>query len=150
MPPPYAPAAAFHVPSLPPVRSLAPSLVPSNSRKWLPEALLVASLLIGAASLPLLISYAKKLEVKHPSTGQVSKPSTVRMKLTIEPKDARLWVDGIRIATPVDAKVRRDGREHTVRVEAPGYAAKETKVRFEEDSAATLTLLPATLPQPTF
>ncbi len=53
------------------------------------------------------------------------------------PADALLYVDGAPLAdNPARSPFPRDGRQHTVRAEAPGHVQKEISVAFDSPSIA--------------
>ena len=72
----------------------------------------------------------------------------VRVKISTTPPAARVSIDGAPVATPADAKMPRDGREHLVRVEAQGFESHVESVRFDNDVAMSvvLTMLPPAAP----
>lgn len=62
---------------------------------------------------------------------------TTALFVRATPADAVLYVDDAPLAdNPARAPFPRDGRQHTVRAEAPGHAQKEISVAFDSPSLA--------------
>jgi len=73
--------------------------------------------------------------------------ATVRVRLGTSPPTARLYLDGLPLASnPHEASLRMDAMTHRVRAEAPGYVTKTELVAFDHDVDLTLTLERATGP----
>ena len=64
----------------------------------------------------------------------------VKVKISTNPAIAQVSIDGAPLATPADARMPRDGRDHLVRVEAPGFEPHVETVRFENDLAMSVVL----------
>ena len=70
-------------------------------------------------------------------------PTEVHVKLSAVPTNARMTLDGALLASPYDARLARDGKPHTLRVEAPGYEPMVETVKFEADVDRTFTMTKA-------
>ena len=76
-------------------------------------------------------------------TAASSALPTVSVSLAVSPADARLYLDGVALATnPFRVTVPREPRSHRVSASAPGFAADEQLVVFDQDVTLQLTLRP--------
>ncbi|WP_438026850.1 serine/threonine protein kinase [Sorangium sp. So ce233] len=92
--------------------------------------------------------------VTEPSPGQETEPSSSRgeaieLVVRVSPVDAKLSVDGAQVSIgPYEGRLVRDGREHVVRAEAPGFLAREEKITASNDLFLSLSLERAPEPRP--
>lgn len=125
---------------------------------------------IGAAAGVVLVAGAAAVyKLSHPATGPAPipttsavassvtsastaspVPSTIRVKLAVNPPTARATIDGFAAVTPYDTTVPSDTRAHLVRVEAPGFQPFVEVIRFDTDVNLDVVLAPiAGTPTPT-
>jgi hypothetical protein len=69
------------------------------------------------------------------------------VKLAVVPSNARMTLDGALLSSPYDARLSRDTKVHTVRVEAPGYEPVVESIKFEADIDRTFTMTKAAASQ---
>ncbi len=125
--------------------------------------------LLAGARLPLLIAAGTLIIVtaalagtRHRTNADPQQVMTapaqtvsvdVSLKVSTTPAAAQVSIDGAPLATPADARVPRDGKDHVVRVESVGFEPHTETVRFENDVALTVVLTapavaPVVRPQP--
>jgi serine/threonine-protein kinase len=64
----------------------------------------------------------------------VPAPADVEIYIVAIPPEATISVDGTAMsANPYTGRRRPDGRDHRVRIEAPGYEPVEQTVRYDRD-----------------
>jgi serine/threonine-protein kinase len=69
--------------------------------------------------------------------------SDIKMTVTTTTKNARVRIDdGPLRELPIEARVARDEREHTIRLEADGYIPRTKIVRFDTDLHVGVSLTP--------
>jgi serine/threonine protein kinase len=112
---------------------------------------------LAASRLPLLfaagalvVATAVFASTRNRSTHEDPRPAVpasaettsadIRIKISTNPVAAHVSIDGAPLATPGDARMPRDGREHLVRVEAPGFEPHVETIRFESDLAMSVVL----------
>jgi hypothetical protein len=72
----------------------------------------------------------------------LSAPGTIRVHVEVSPREARVYVDGVRIKPPLEYSLTRDDARHEVRVEAPGYKPKKTAFAAAADVHLVISLEP--------
>lgn len=68
-----------------------------------------------------------------------AKPATIRLRFSVVPTFARVYLDGRRVASD-ELEVTQDQASHTVRITAPGYAPYEATVKFDETQKLAIEL----------
>jgi hypothetical protein len=82
------------------------------------------------------------------SIGQGEAPAisnTVRLRIEVNPRYARVFLDGVRLKAPYVHSLTKDGTKHEIRVEAPGHNPK--KVKFTSDADTNLVVALEAIPQ---
>ncbi|WP_437288559.1 serine/threonine-protein kinase [Sorangium sp. So ce406] len=109
---------------------------------------------LRAASGPERQALAAASAATEPSPGQEAEPSSsqgeaIKLVVRVSPADAKLSVDGAQVSLgPYAGRLVRDGREHVVRAEAPGFLAREEKITASNDLFLSLSLERAPEPRP--
>jgi hypothetical protein len=84
-----------------------------------------------------------------PAVSSAAETSEIALHLAAGVPGATVRIDeGPSQPLPVETHVPRDGREHTLRVEAPGYVPRSRTVTFETDLRLSLALAPVSEEQP--
>jgi serine/threonine-protein kinase len=82
-----------------------------------------------------------------PGGPVASAPAAVQVRVNATPRDARIRLDeGAAGGAPFASALPRDGKAHTIHIEAPGYQAKT--LRFAADDDVTLDVSLVVLPLP--
>jgi serine/threonine protein kinase len=94
-----------------------------------------------ASAIPSLVVSQPPTEKKDDEANAPSSRQT-SVALMAFPATARLFVDDVLLPTnPYAAKFARDGREHVVRAEAPGFLSKTSTLKFDDpEQMVTLKL----------
>ena len=76
-----------------------------------------------------------------PPTTPPPEATPVTVTLRAAPSDARFYLDdGAALENPFIGKFPRDGRVHTLRIEAPGHVTKRKEIVFNDDVMVDLSL----------
>jgi serine/threonine-protein kinase len=76
-----------------------------------------------------------------PPAPQTAAPAEIEISVAAKPTDARLFLDGALLeGNPLSRRFPRDGGAHTLRAEAPGYAADTRTLTFDKDLRLELAL----------
>jgi eukaryotic-like serine/threonine-protein kinase len=76
-------------------------------------------------------------------------PDLVEVFIVAVPRHARIFMDGaLQPNNPVTLQHRPDGRAHVVRVECPGYEAREIAVTLDQDRDLNVSLVRQLQPEP--
>ncbi|WP_434045246.1 MULTISPECIES: serine/threonine protein kinase [Sorangium] len=109
---------------------------------------------LRAAAGPERQALAAASAATEPSPGQETEPlssqrEAIELVVRVSPVDAKLSVDGAQVSIgPYAGRLVRDGREHVVRAEAPGFLAREEKITASNDLFLSLSLERAPEPRP--
>jgi serine/threonine protein kinase len=74
-------------------------------------------------------------------------PPTISLRFAIEPAGAAVELDGVFVMAR-QITVRRDDVPHLLRISAPGYAAQEREVRFDDSQKLVIQLQRAAVARP--
>ncbi len=55
----------------------------------------------------------------------------VQLEITVDPGEARVWLDDGAISSKYSSKMKLDGASHHVRAEAPGYVGRNEWIKFD-------------------
>ena len=142
-PPPIIEAPAPIAETAPPpiVEAPSPPVTPSRRSAWIIAAFAIAAI-GGALSIP----RHPEAPTRSPARSEVTvdaAPSEVIFTVNVTPSNARITIDdayqGVAHAA---VRTPRDGRRHTLRVEAPGFAPYSDVLRADTDLALTIQLTP--------
>lgn len=75
----------------------------------------------------------------NPSQITPAKPSTIKLRFSVIPSTARIYVDGRRVKDD-ELEVDKDDAKHQIRITAPGYASYEGAIAFDETQKLTVEL----------
>jgi serine/threonine-protein kinase len=99
---------------------------------------------IIAAALVVVVAFTTRMLLSSPpppASAAARQGGEIALKVTTTVPDARIRVDdGATQLMPVDVRVPRDGREHTLRVEADGYVPRSKTVTFDSDLHLVIAL----------
>jgi eukaryotic-like serine/threonine-protein kinase len=110
----------------------APDATP-RQRSWTPWLLAV---LVTAG-----VAVAGRMSTAPAAAPAVLAPSEISVRITSTTANARARIDdGPLVPLPLEKSVPRDDREHTIRVEAPGFVSRSKSVRFANDLVMALVL----------
>lgn len=90
----------------------------------------------------------------HPATSASTSsaetpPTDINVKVKAAPVSAKIQIDGVQVPSPYEARLARDGRDHVVRVDAPGFEPHLESVRFDNDVTMVVTLTKPAATAPT-
>ncbi|WP_438007767.1 serine/threonine-protein kinase [Sorangium sp. So ce321] len=75
------------------------------------------------------------------AAAPASKQGEISLVVRVSPAEARLFLDGAPLSSGAyQGQLARDGREHVVRAEAPGFLAQEEKITANNDVVVRLAL----------
>lgn len=116
----------------------------SGLQKKLVAAFAVAAV---AATVAIAVLLSRKPSANASASANIDTPTAateIILRLNATPASAHVSIDdGPKRSVPVDARVAKDDREHTVRIEAEGYSPRLEVVRFTSDIALTFDLRPS-------
>jgi hypothetical protein len=72
----------------------------------------------------------------------------VIFKLTVEPDEAKVFLDDVKVEKPYTKRFQKDGSSHRLRVEAEGFSAQTTYVEFSNNIDKTIKLEKEQAPEP--
>jgi serine/threonine protein kinase len=115
-------------------------------------AILAAAVLVASAAIAWAVTRrapepppndAKALPAPPPApsqTGAVDGPSAVHVTVRASPAASKVYVDGVPVGNPYDARIPRDNVIHALVVEAPGYLTKTRGFSSAADSEIEIAL----------
>ena len=75
----------------------------------------------------------------EPAPALPAEPKKITLKFTLEPATAKVFIDGVAQGDG-ELTVIADGKKHALKVTAPGHAAHEEEVTFDESQRFSLSL----------
>lgn len=84
---------------------------------------------------------AKPAETAKPETTAAPALETIQVKIEVEPKYARVTLDGVLLTgQPIEVKLQKDAKEHVIQVESAGYRTHTAKFVADANASFAVSL----------